>query len=295
MKTKKILSLGGGVDSFAMFLDAIDRNELPDLVIFADVGSPKGDDGEWPSTYRHVREVVMPICEEQGIEFKWLTTNDYPIRGEESLLAYFEKKNIMPTRRSRLCTNAAKVERICSYLIDHYGAEQLFEVWIGFEAGEENRAAQDPHAKEIGGIPQRINRFPLIERALCRCRCVELIQRHGYAVPRKSACMFCPFSSKGDFKTLSQELPEVFDRVARLEENCKTTKSGKRMTFADNAKKRDSGNGETCDSLREFAVKPYKARLMPCKVCGAKVRASKATGCDYLEEGTNVTTNLVKA
>jgi hypothetical protein len=105
----KVLSYGGGIDSFAMLLNAIDRGELPDLVIFADVGDPnRVDPGEWPGTYNHIEQVVMPLCQEQGIEFKWLTTDEIPIRGERSLFRYMEVKRMMPGRISRMCTVAAR-------------------------------------------------------------------------------------------------------------------------------------------------------------------------------------------
>lgn len=271
---KKILSYGGGADSFAMLLDALDRGERPDAAVFADVGSAKGDDGEWPDTYRHIREHAMPICEKAGIAFYWITTEGYPIRGHESLLAYFEAKRLMPSRLSRLCTSAAKVERIAAFLGDQFPDEQ-FEVWVGFEAGEEIRAENDPHGT-VRSADGRKNRFPLMERGLCRCRAVALIQQHGLPVPRKSACVYCPFGTRGDFQTLARELPATFDRVARMEENCRTTKSGKIMRFG-----YQKGDG-TDPTLAEWIAKPYAGRKISCKVCGAAERATKAAGCGYL-------------
>src|SRR6185437_4209536 len=74
----RVLSYGGGLDSFAMLLLAILSGELPDVVVFVDVadGSPDRDPedlGEWPGTYQHIREVVIPLCRAHGIEFVWLT------------------------------------------------------------------------------------------------------------------------------------------------------------------------------------------------------------------------------
>jgi hypothetical protein len=68
----RVLSLGGGLDSFAMLVRAIQLGEPPDVVTFIDVGAP-GDPGEWAGTYRHVREVVMPLCAHHGIEFVCVT------------------------------------------------------------------------------------------------------------------------------------------------------------------------------------------------------------------------------
>jgi hypothetical protein len=275
-KVTKVLSLGGGLDSFAMLLDAIDRNEIPDLVIFADVTDPQRlDPGEWPGTYEHLTKVVIPLCRRYGIEFKWLNTDESPIRGQRSLFRYFEHKQIMPTRMSRLCTSSAKVERIAQYVEDRFDE---IEMWIGFEAGEENRAAKDPHSKEKKSACKRTNRFPLIERKLCRCRCEALVKRHGYPVPRKSACVYCPFGSRGDFQTLRDQLPEQFARVEALEANCKRTKKGKRLTFG------YLKGDDTDPCLREWVSKPYKPQRPVCKICGER-RVSKRTGCDWKTGG----------
>jgi hypothetical protein len=223
----KVLSYGGGLDSFAMLLGAIERGELPNYAVFADTGSPNGRDGEWPGTYLHMRDYAIPLCQKYGIEFVWITKDQYPVRGYESLIAFFESKHMMLTRMSRVCTSAAKVERIQSWMDDHIPAHEQIEVWIGFEAGEENRAANDPHnSKTCGAGPsRRVNRFPLIEANLCRCRCEIMTRKANYPVPRKSACIYCPFNSKGDWKTAAQEQPVTFARAVSLEENSSSPRS----------------------------------------------------------------------
>ena len=276
MSRRKVvwLSHGGGLDSMAMLLDAIDRDEQLDGVIFADVADAEHlDPGEWPSTYRYMREHVQEICELAGIEFVWLNAG---ARGERSLFAYFERTTSMPGRMTRLCTVAAKVEPITGYLEGRYPADVDLEVWIGFEAGEEARAARDPHAKGRAKT-RRTNRFPLIEQAMCRCRCEAKVREWNLPVPRKSACVFCPFSSRGDFQQLRDQQPETFARVEALEEDCKLTKRGKTMRYG---YKRGDGSDPT---LRQWVLPMYKRRAMGCSVCGAPQRATKATGCDYLQ------------
>jgi hypothetical protein len=270
----KLLSYGGGLDSFAMLLDAIQRGELPNYAVFADTGSPSGRDGEWPGTYEHMKQYAIPLCHKHGIEFVWITKDMYPVRGYESLLAFFEANRMMLTRMSRVCTAAAKVERIQKWMDDTIPASESIEVWIGFEAGEENRAANDPHnSKTCGAVPRRTNRFPLIERQLCRCRCEVMTRQAGYPVPRKSACIVCPFNSKGDWKTAASEQPVTFARAISLEENSKITeKRGIKLRFS----------GEPEKPLEDWTVETYTPRLIPCLVCGRKRRASKKVGTGFL-------------
>src|SRR5205085_2724295 len=141
-------------------------------------------------------------------------------RDARSLFAWLEARQQIPvTGPNRVCTRVAKVERFERWLDRTYPGE-LVEVWIGFESGEEARADKDPNAgkprKASPTTATRRNRFPLIEAGLCRCRCEELVRASGHPVPRKSACTFCPYASKGDWQQLALELPRVFAKVAAL-------------------------------------------------------------------------------
>ena len=261
----KVLSSGGGVDSFAMLVDALDRGEKPGLVLTADTGD------EWSGTYWHLENVVAPLCEREGIPFVLIDGKSYPIRGHRTLLEYFEAKRLIPSRISRLCTSAAKVERIAAYLTDQHPGK-LYEVWVGFEAGEERRAEKDPHGKSRSK-DGRMNRFPLIEGRICRCRAVALIKAHGLPVPPKSACWYCPLGTRGDLKRVKAQMPEQFARLERLEDNCRVTKAGKIMRFG-----YAKGDG-TDPRLADWVEKPYTPKSKPCSVCGAAVKEPKAAGC----------------
>ena len=289
---KKVLSYGGGLDSFAMLLDAERRGDLPDAVVFIDVADgavdrSAEDPGEWPGTYRHMREVVIPLCRRLGILFEWLDSSRYPVRDARSLFAWFEARSQIPVAGpSRICTTIAKVERFERWLADTYGDERV-EVWIGFEAGEEARAKKDPNAGK-GRNVQRQNRFPLIEAGLCRCRCLDLVRASGYAVPRKSACTFCPYGTRADWRTYARELPDSFARVVRLEEKKPPTKKNnvKLSIMGFSSRRRTDGTKVYKRTpLPAYIEEPGRpAKAVTCKMCGSE-RATKATGCGYLEEG----------
>ena len=316
----KILSYGGGLDSFAMLLGAIERGIKIDVCVFIDTGHPD-DPSEWPSTYRHVNEVVRPLCAAHGIEFVQLDHTNYPLRAgrkdeARSLFAWLQAHNQIPVSGpDRVCTVIAKVERFEAWMDERYPGQEV-EVWIGFDAVEKKRAANDPNA----GAPRmptgmrlrsttagskrhqqqavlhnaflwtralafalttarRINRFPLIEWDLCRCRCEALVRESGHPVPRKSACTFCPYGSRGDWQRFAVELPEQFARVVELEAN-------KPPTIENNLKLSimDYRDGKA-SMLPEYIAKPYTRKIIRCVVCGAAQRATKAAGCGYLDEG----------
>lgn len=233
----KVLSYGGGLDSFAMLLKGIELGDLPDICCFIDTGNSndRSVPGEWPGTYSHIEEVVKPLCEEHGIEWVTLGSDNYPVRKGRvdeapSLFEYFTRSLTIPVcGPKRHCTRIAKVERFELWLKDRFGNQQV-EVWIGFEAGEEDRVNKDPNAGNPSA--QRVNRFPLVEWDLCRCRCEALVRDAGYPVPRKSACVFCPYGSKGDWQTYAKQLPKSFAIVAKLEsDKPPTQKNGIKLSI----------------------------------------------------------------
>lgn len=95
----------------------------------------------------------------------------------------------------------------------------------------------------------------------------------------------CPFASLGDWKTFAKELPAQFARVVKMEADRPLTKpkpgvhEGLKLSIMGFKK----GKGTP---LPVFVEKTYKPKAHPCAICGAPNRATKATGCGYLDEGT---------
>jgi hypothetical protein len=320
-KIPRVLSLGGGLDSFCVLVESIRRREPPDVVCFVDVGDGTMerdgvDPGEWPGTYRHVREVVQPLCEREGIELVWLDSERYPVRDARSLFEWMRARRQIPVAGpQRLCTRIAKVDRFERWMSERWPGQEV-EVWIGFEAGEEKRAANDPNAgSDVAGrieaaraacahakTPQawerakerllhferlavRKNRFPLIEWSICRCRAEAIVRAAGYPVPRKSACVYCCYGTTGDFQALARELPEVFAKVVALEEDKPpTTRNGIKLSIRDfrTRKRADGTVVRTSKMLPVLVQGSYRPKAVPCGVCGAPVRATKAAGCEWL-------------
>lgn len=298
----RVLSLGGGVDSFALLVECIRRGVRLDAVVFVDVGDPDHvDPGEWPGTYRHIREVVIPLCRRHRIRFEIVDSTRYPVRDARSLYAWLLKRGQIPTTGpSRVCTTIAKVERFERWLDDTFPG-QLVEVLIGFEAGEESRALKDPNAggkrrrKPRPEHARRVNRFPLIEWRLCRCRCIAAIERAGLEVPSASACTFCPYASKGEWQLLAAELPATFDAAAELEVRKPLTGPGKKLSIMGFHTLAPLKSGQPRTALHvlrdhdgvEYVAPPlpafirgtYVATVEACDVCGAPEKARKVAGC----------------
>ena len=246
----RVLSYGGGVDSFCMLLAAIDRGEIPDRMVFMDVGDPaRRFPAEWPETYDHIIDVAAPVAAEYGIPFHWIMA-DYPTgelarrlkdarvivdtykirppkrgkgkiadagysEGVDGLFEFMVVMGMVPTKANRICTEVAKIERFDKWLADTFPGRQV-EVWIGFEKGEEHRLGGGKTYSISGtgaGDVTRIPRFPLMEEDLTRQGCKERIERWGLMVPMKSACVFCPFGKKEEWVDFFLRYPEVFAQV----------------------------------------------------------------------------------
>lgn len=305
----RVISYGAGLDSWVMLLLAVELGIPIDAVVFADVGDPDGEDpGEWPQTYEHLRTVVLPFCKRHGIPFTTLDGKTWPVRDARSLYDWFwARKQIPVAGPERICTRIAKVERFEAWMDATYPGRTV-EVWVGFEAGEEGRANNDPNAgRKVKPWPvgvdrapvrisllkkpaRRLNRFILIERGLCRCMTLAYAQRAGLPVPPGSACMLCCYNSKGDWQQLAQTQPAAFAQGVELEARKPPTEgNGLKLSIAgyDSKKKnRLAALGEKYvpRMLPEYIQGTYRPKLDPCEVCGAPVRVRKNVGCGFEAE-----------
>ena len=138
-----------------------------------------------------------------------------------------------------------------------------------------------------------MNRFPLQEWELCRCRCVELVRAAGFPVPRKSACVFCPYGgAMTDWQRFARELPEKISpwslnwrRASRPPRPGRSWRSWVPVLLEGG-----EARGETTglalhakDAPRLGAGEGAPAEQALCGMRGAEEKATKATGCDSLE------------
>jgi phosphoadenosine phosphosulfate reductase family protein len=190
----QVVSFGGGVNSSAMCLGLYERQEKIALVLFSDTG------GEKPETYRHVETFS-----------KWLEDHGMPaiktVRRKITLEAHCEKYKTLPSIviGLRQCSHGWKVQPQEAYLAKFHSLKDHLRL-IGIDAGEAHRKTELPNT-----------RYPLIEWAWDRARCIEALSRHNVPVPVKSACFFCPASKKSQIIQLSKEHPDLYQRAVAME------------------------------------------------------------------------------
>lgn len=89
------------------------------------------------------------------------------------------------------------------------------EDWYGISADEIERMS------DRGAQWQKAT-YPLIDMNLTRAECVKWCVSHGFKVPRKSACMICPFHDDEYWLDMQQNRPQDFEEVCKFDDWLRT-------------------------------------------------------------------------
>lgn len=216
-----VISLGAGVQSstMALMFKYGDLKPMPKAAIFADTESEPGAvyrwldwlEGQLPfPVYRVVSTRKLGLEEAQG---QRRVSKD----GKKYVYASIPLwVNGAPMRRH--CTGDYKilpihqqVKRICGY---PKGARiekglVLANLLLGISTDEYQRMkpCRDPRF---------VNRWPLIEAGMSRGECFQWMASHGYPIPPRSACTFCPYHSNEEWRRV-KSVPEEWEGVLALE------------------------------------------------------------------------------
>lgn len=206
-----IVGFGGGVNSMAVLVGLVERDIKPDLVSFADTG------GEKDETYAYL-DVVRGFLRRAGFPELVVVVKSSPRTGDPTLEAECLRRETLPSRAFGLssCAHRWKIEPQEKYL-NHW--EPARATWarglrpikaLGFDGGEQRRATFHEDAKLRYW-------YPLIEWDWDRDACIEVIKRAGLAAPPKSACFFCPSSTKTEIVQLRRQSPALYGRAVDME------------------------------------------------------------------------------
>lgn len=212
-----ILSLGAGVQSTTLALMAAhgEIGPMPEAAIFADTGD------EPQAVYRHLEwlESVLPFPVHRTRRAGG-SLSEHLIRAvtnKETRTAappLFTKNpdGMLP----RQCSSEFKVRPITAkvreLLGDRYRRGRPGQVtqWIGISLDEAIRM-------KPSRLRYIVNRWPLIELRMSRRDCLKWLSDRDYPVPPKSACVFCPYHGREQWRTLRDRQPEDWQRAVALD------------------------------------------------------------------------------
>lgn len=206
-----VLSFGGGVNSSALAILLVNEGWRGHIV-FADTGA------EHPDTY----------CWLDYFEREWLQPRELSItrlgaewrapRYDVDLIGFCERRLTLPQLMRRWCTVDYKAVPMDKWSKAH-GCDPDLRI-IGIDAGESWRMMSA--------------RRPLVDRGIDRDGCVRIIEAEGLPVPPKSGCVLCPFQRDSQWRDLWRRYPEVFERLAQLEDDCSRRRGTRRLLDKNN-------------------------------------------------------------
>jgi len=223
----RILSLGAGVQSSTLALMSA-RGELPvlDCAIFADTGAEPSDVYAYLRWLRRILpfpvhvvsagnlrdEILMSVAHQRG--FVPVTRKGIDARPPFFVLNEDGSRGII----RRQCTGDFKVEPIQKKIREllglkprkHWPKATAVEQWIGISRDESSRMKESQ-------IPAIKMRWPLIELGMTRNACLTWLESHGYPLPPKSACTFCPYRSDRSWRHLRDTDPEGWNDALAID------------------------------------------------------------------------------
>ena len=225
----RVISLGAGVQSTTMALMAAhgEIGPMPSAAIFADTGAePKAvyDHLSWlmsPNVLPFPVHIVSAGNIAEDLKRGFTTTGS---QGRFAGAPFFIKRmkqngaSYELSMGRRQCTRHYKVDVLMQAqrkLLGYAPRKRIppgsIEVWIGISLDEAIRAR--PARAEW-----QINRHPLLELRITRRACLDWLAAHGYPIPGKSACTFCPFRDDASWRRMKEDDPASFQQAVEVDE-----------------------------------------------------------------------------
>lgn len=187
----RVLSLGWGLQSFAIAaMAALGELEPLDAAIFADTGH------EREGTYAFAARWA-PWLEERGVRVVTVAAADRSVvrrwaSSVGAMVPAFVDDGGMVRRQ---CTGEWKIEPIKRWVRANGGAKGC-EQLMGITVDEVTRC-------KPSGVGYITHRWPLVELGMSRDGVRVWLERRGLPVPPRSACVFCPFQSGVEWRSLA--------------------------------------------------------------------------------------------
>jgi hypothetical protein len=229
----RIVSLGAGVQSTTLVLMAAagEITPMPHHAIFADTGS------EPAAVYAHLEWLRSPGVLPFPVHVVNSAVNGQPQRSLRDELLAFARGT--PSKRGsharpplfvknpdgskgmirRQCTEDYKIRPIERKVRELLGVKPRspwpttvrVEQWIGISRDEVTRMKASRRACIV-------NRHPLIDLGMTRRGCYDWLEAHGYTIPPKSACTFCPFHDDQAWRQLKDTDPAGWADAVAVDE-----------------------------------------------------------------------------
>ena len=225
------MSMGAGVQTTAMLLKWPDKFEH---VIFADTGDEKTE------TYAYIEKYLKPFCAQHGITWHTVRNTKY-----DSLMHACISKKALPSM-TRWCTGDFKIKPIHRKLRE-LGAtsKKPAYVAVGISIDESQRLSSNSFIDK----PKYEHKiYPFIDYRMTRNDCYQIIKDHGWPLPLKSGCDFCPFNPKKTIMRIKSENPKRYDQIVAMEKLASRPLKGKYNLDTSSLLSDFTDENDVCDS-----------------------------------------------
>ena len=197
-----IISLGAGVQSSTMALMAAhgEITPMPDCAIFA---NPRN---ELVATYSYLshleKQLSFPVIHVSAGDL----AQDILSGNRVATPPFFTESGML----WRQCTTEYKIQPIQKEIRRQLENGDVCSLWLGISTDE-------AHRMRPSRIKSVANRYPLIELDFSRSKCERWLNQHGYSIPPKSSCFFCPYHSDSNWRDIKINHPQDFSNAVRFD------------------------------------------------------------------------------
>lgn len=214
MSELRIISLGAGVQSTALFVRACHSLDETHAAIFADTG------WEPASVYDHLNS-LRDLGEVAGIPIYIVTAGksirDTTHNHTSGRMPYYIKTGARDGMLRRQCTTVYKIQPIrrkIRELLEEAG-KKVATLQLGISTDEIQRMRSSD-------VKYIVNSYPLIDAGFSRADCIAYLKQHGINAPR-SACIGCPYHSDAEWRRIRDESPDEFADAVKYESEIQQT------------------------------------------------------------------------
>lgn len=227
------ISLGAGVQSTTLYRMAAvgEIGPRPDVAFFADTQQ------EPPWVYDNLEQLerehgdVIPIVRDTAGDLREAIELGISAEGGRFASVPFWTRGAdgreAPGRRQ--CTREYKIRVVVKMARTRLGLRPRQVAlgkfrgveWVGISLDEATRAKDSRY----GWISTR---WPLLERRMRRRDCERWLRARGFSVPKKSACLFCPWRSAAEYARWREEEPELFEAACAVDVRIRASGRGMR-------------------------------------------------------------------
>jgi len=205
----RILSLGAGVQSSALaMMMKHGEIEKADLVVFADTCC------EPAAVYRWLGWLVPNM----GMPFLQVKAGDGLTAAIEAACNGTAKRaSSLPLftanggRVFRQCTWDFKVVPIRKRIRPMLAKGEVCQMIRGISFDERHRA-------KPSDVKWAVHEHPLVDMGITRADCLRWMLKHGYNLPPRSACVYCPNRCNAEWQKMRDLAPEDWAEACRVDE-----------------------------------------------------------------------------